>query len=272
MNAIKDRQYNDTTAAVTTDLLRSFAVIKAILASKPRRSIHTRLHVQPRMFGASDAAQEPSVGGSGGFLLVTAAKPRLGSVVHIDSSVMTLWPEHDVVIAQLELLMILQALLTFPSTFDPPLAFGSVITLHHSWPWSEDVAIIVALISWHPWFTCFSFIFIVIFGLNGSLAEAIGVTELVVMDSKIVSGESTSLQCTCLLYLHSYGSSISPYCLISFLLVKCIGILKKCFGICSANRILKYPCSMHNLSIRKSLMRFNQCIMDAPSQVRRKKI
>ena len=117
LNSIKDRQYNDATAAVTTDLLSSFAVIKAILDSKPQRSIHTRLHVQPRMFGASDAAQEPIVGGSGGFLLVTASKQRLGPVVHIDSAVMTLWPEHDVVIAQLELRMILQALVTFPQHF-----------------------------------------------------------------------------------------------------------------------------------------------------------
>ena len=61
------------------------------------------------MFGACDAAQEPIAGGPGGFLLSTSAKQRLGSVVHIDNSVMTLWPEHDVVIAQLELSMILQA-------------------------------------------------------------------------------------------------------------------------------------------------------------------
>ena len=62
---------------------------------------------------SSDAAQEPIVGGSGGFLLLTAAKQRLGSVVHIDQRVMSLWPEHEVVIAQLEPLMILQALQTF---------------------------------------------------------------------------------------------------------------------------------------------------------------
>ena len=117
LNAIKDRQYNDDTSMITPELLGSFTVIKAILASKPQRSIHTRLHIQPHMFGASDAAQEPIVGGSGGFLLLTAAKQRLGSVFHIDQRVMSLWPEHEVVIAQLELLMILQALLTFPQQF-----------------------------------------------------------------------------------------------------------------------------------------------------------
>ena len=63
LNAIKDRQYNDSNSAVTPSLKQSFAVIKAILDSKPRRSIHTRLYVQPRMFGASDAAQEPIAGG-----------------------------------------------------------------------------------------------------------------------------------------------------------------------------------------------------------------
>ena len=117
LNAIKDRQYNDSNSAVTPSLKQSFAVIKAILDSKPGRSIHTRLYVRPRMFGASDAAQEPIAGGPGGFLLSTSAKQRQGSVVHIDNSVMTLWPERDVVIAQLELSMILQALLTFPHHF-----------------------------------------------------------------------------------------------------------------------------------------------------------
>ena len=77
--------------------------------------------------------------------------------------------------------------------------------------------IIAALTSWHLWFTCYSSTCIAIFGLNGFLAEAIGVMESVGMDSKTVFGESISSQCTRQLYPRSYGSSISHYCLISFL-------------------------------------------------------
>ena len=117
LNAIKDRQYNETETYVTPALTKSFKIIRSVLNSQPKRCIHTRLYVQPRMFGAADAAQEPATGGSGGFLLLTAARQRLGAVVAINQQVMQLWPEYDVVIAQLELLMILQALLTFPEAF-----------------------------------------------------------------------------------------------------------------------------------------------------------
>ena len=101
----------------TPGLVKSFQIIRAILMMQPKRSIHTRLYIQPRMFGAADAAQEPTIGGSGGFLLVTPMKQRLGAIVSINQHVMQLWPDHDVVIAQLELLMILQAILTFPDSF-----------------------------------------------------------------------------------------------------------------------------------------------------------
>lgn len=117
LNAIKDRQYHETDTHVTPGLIKSFQIIRAILTTQPKRSIHTRLYIQPRMFGAADAAQEPTTGGSGGFLLITSLKQRLGAVVSINQQVMQFWPDHDVVIAQLELLMILQAILTFPDSF-----------------------------------------------------------------------------------------------------------------------------------------------------------
>ena len=117
LNAIKDRQYHETDTHLTPGLVKSFQIIRAILMMQPKRSIHTRLYIQPRMFGAADAAQEPTIGGSGGFLLVTPMKQRLGAVVSINQHVMQLWPDHDIVIAQLELLMILQAILTFPDSF-----------------------------------------------------------------------------------------------------------------------------------------------------------
>ena len=107
LNAIKDRQYNETDTHVTPALVKSFKIIRSILISQPKRYIHTRPYVQPCMFGAADAAQEPTTGGSGGFLLLTAAKQRLGAVVSVNHHVMQLWPDYDVVIAQLELLMIL---------------------------------------------------------------------------------------------------------------------------------------------------------------------
>ena len=55
--------------------------------------------------------------GSGAFLLLTPRKQRLGAVVVIDDSVFDLWGAQETKIAQLELLMVFQSLLTFPSAF-----------------------------------------------------------------------------------------------------------------------------------------------------------
>ena len=55
--------------------------------------------------------------GSGGFLVVTPQSQRLGSVVDINEDVFRLWDSHDAKIAQLELLMVLQALVVFPDVF-----------------------------------------------------------------------------------------------------------------------------------------------------------
>lgn len=69
--------------------------------------------------GAPDAAQDATIG-SGGFLLSTSSFHRIGAVVRIvriTSSVVQLWKPCDVYLTQLELLMVLQALVTFPNEF-----------------------------------------------------------------------------------------------------------------------------------------------------------
>jgi hypothetical protein len=68
------------------------------------------------MTGASDAAQEEGFG-SGGFLLSDKHWVRRGAEVVITEDVLSLWRPQDVLIAQLELLMVFQAIVTFPDAF-----------------------------------------------------------------------------------------------------------------------------------------------------------
>ena len=115
LNAIKERQYLDHTAHLTSELQRSFdtiAAIAAVLTLAPRRTVCLSLSSSARIAGASDAAQDATLG-SGGFLLSARQLVRLGAVVQITPSGI----QRDVYIAQLELLMVLQALLTFPDEF-----------------------------------------------------------------------------------------------------------------------------------------------------------
>ena len=116
LNAIKARQYLDHTAHLTTELRRSFDTITAVLGLAPKRAVGLSLSAGARIAGASDAAQDATVG-SGGFLISTKQFARLGVVVHITPSVVSLWKSCEVYIAQLELLMVLQAILTFPDEF-----------------------------------------------------------------------------------------------------------------------------------------------------------
>ena len=55
--------------------------------------------------------------GSGGFLLNTRFFCRVGAVVRITPVVLQLWNPCEVCIAQLELLMVFQAVVTFPDEF-----------------------------------------------------------------------------------------------------------------------------------------------------------
>ena len=73
---------------------------------------------QPAGVVASDAGQEGPQQDSGGFLLVTSScGRRVGAVVAITCSVFWLWDSQGAKIAQLELLMVLKVLLTFPAVF-----------------------------------------------------------------------------------------------------------------------------------------------------------
>ncbi|CAE7884921.1 unnamed protein product [Symbiodinium necroappetens] len=118
LTAIKDRQYASRGHARLTDELRSaFDTIRAVLDMRPQRLVRVLPQLGSRVLAASDAAQDACRIGSGGFLVVTPKKERLGAVVPVDDAVFHLWDEQETKIAQLELLMVLQGLLTFPSQF-----------------------------------------------------------------------------------------------------------------------------------------------------------
>ena len=118
LTAIKDRQYASRGHACLTDELRSaFDTIGAVLDMRPQRPVRVLPQLGSRVLAASGAAQDACRIGSGGFLVVTPKKERLGAVVPVDDAVFHLWDEQETKIAQLELLMVLQGLLTFPSQF-----------------------------------------------------------------------------------------------------------------------------------------------------------
>lgn len=116
LSALKDRQCVDTTSMLTPSLVRAFETIQAVIRLQPQRVVRILAGQQPRICGASDAAQDQHVG-SGGFLVHTRMFIRLGAVVPITPAVVQLWKPCDVYIAQLELLMVFQAILTFPDEF-----------------------------------------------------------------------------------------------------------------------------------------------------------
>ena len=116
LNAIKDRQHVDTSVELTTHLEVAFDVIETVLSLRPRRTVSLVSCLEPRMIAASDAAHERGKG-SGGFLFSDAFFCRRGAVVEIDAKVFQLWQAKELVIAQLELLMVFQALICFPDSF-----------------------------------------------------------------------------------------------------------------------------------------------------------
>ena len=113
LNAIKDRQHSKE-MRVTADIQRSFQILRAINAVQPKRIVAIRDTCDSRFCAASDAAYEAAKG-SGGYLIVTLPmsrhEQRIGCVVQIPSQVYSLWGDHETYIAQLELMMILAAIL-----------------------------------------------------------------------------------------------------------------------------------------------------------------
>ena len=113
---LKERQYaaqNDFTA----ELSGCFTVVRTILELQPRRVVQVNPFSSPRLIVASDASQDAPRQGQAGMLLVHQSGLRLGTYIKIDESVFLLWDDHPTKIAQLELLAVLQGLLTFPSHF-----------------------------------------------------------------------------------------------------------------------------------------------------------
>ena len=113
---LKERQYaaqNDFTA----ELSGCFTVVRTILELQPRRVVQVNPFSSPRLIVASDASQDAPRQGQAGMLLVHQSGLRLGTYIKIDESVFLLWDDHPAKIAQLELLAVLQGLLTFPSHF-----------------------------------------------------------------------------------------------------------------------------------------------------------
>ena len=66
LNALKGRQYLDHTNYLTTELPRSFSTISSMPTFEPRRIVFLNCSSHNRIAGASDAAQDATVG-SGGF-------------------------------------------------------------------------------------------------------------------------------------------------------------------------------------------------------------
>ena len=117
LNAIKDRQYTLGDVSISSELSQAFDTVRTILRLRPERLVAIKPQAGLRVLVASDAAQDGHRVGSGAFLLLTPRKQRLGAVVVIDDSAFDLWDAQETKIAQLELLMVFQSLLTFPSAF-----------------------------------------------------------------------------------------------------------------------------------------------------------
>ena len=72
-----------------------------------------------RVLAASDAAQDGYQIGSAAFLVICPSFRRVGAVVPVTREVFSLWDEEPTKIAQLELLMVFQALITFEGVASP---------------------------------------------------------------------------------------------------------------------------------------------------------
>jgi hypothetical protein len=116
LNAIKERQTAKAGPfTLTSEIKVAIEVICALLKLQPSRVVPSACATVPRFLAASDAAYEESKG-SGGYLVQLLPASKIGGVVAINKSVLALW-DAEVMIAQLELLMILQGLIDNPTTF-----------------------------------------------------------------------------------------------------------------------------------------------------------
>ena len=119
LNAVKDRQQESRNSSLTPAILQGFDILEAVLQDKPRRAAYVYSPPVRRFLAASDAALEDETGASGGFLLVgdptSQEETRDGFVVN-PQKLKQLW-HGKAIIAQLELAMVLVALLGQPDFF-----------------------------------------------------------------------------------------------------------------------------------------------------------
>ena len=117
--AIKQRQ-DEKSHSLSPALLQCFDVLRAVIHSKPTREFEVFPQPHLRFCVASDAALEVPKAGTGGFLIVwfsTCEEIREGFVADIPEAIYDLWSPGPHKIAQLELMMVLYALVTRASSF-----------------------------------------------------------------------------------------------------------------------------------------------------------
>ena len=119
--AIKARQ-DEATTALTPEIEACFEVIEAVMRFQPKREFPV-LHLDHlRFLAASDAAVEADNPGSGGFHLIFFPTRRITNSSQFCrrnncAELQTLWQPAETHIAQLELSMVLYALVERPDLF-----------------------------------------------------------------------------------------------------------------------------------------------------------
>ena len=117
--ALCDRQRSKE-SDLSPDILQTFQLIRALLKFRPERRFWVSNPPVQRFIAASDAAEEKPRAGTGGFLLIWqqgASQVREGFVAACPEELYALWGPGDKKIAQLELSVVLFALVARPARF-----------------------------------------------------------------------------------------------------------------------------------------------------------
>jgi len=118
--AVKARQEENATS-ITPKIEACFEVIEAVMRFQPKREFPVFCMERLRFLAASDAAVEADNPGSGGFHLIflqlDGSQTRLSFVATNCAELQALWQPAETHIAQLELSMVLYALIERPDLF-----------------------------------------------------------------------------------------------------------------------------------------------------------
>lgn len=117
--AKKQRQYEQANV-LTTALTTSFQSLRSVIKAKPERPFAVFSQATLRFCAASDAALEAPGQGTGGFLLIwydQGVEIREAFVADIPPAIYALWEPGTKKIAQLEMMMVLYALVARPAYF-----------------------------------------------------------------------------------------------------------------------------------------------------------